>query len=102
MTHDDPPGGRHGRPKPSPESDVALQEASRTAANDAAITSPGDRLREAEVRERARRSAAGLSTAVVACVDAVAARVRRDSPPGQDDEHPTPLPGDFVDEVPPP
>ena len=119
MTHDDAPGGRdtwsaagdevrslatelrRPRPAPSPEPDTAQQEASRTAAIDAAITSLGDRLRDPEVRDRVRRSTAGLHTAVAAGVDAVATRVRRDSPPAPDNERPTPSPVDVADEVPP-
>ncbi len=71
---------RRPRPAPEPEPDAA-REASRTAAIDAALTSLGDRLRDPEVRDRARRSSAGISTAVAASVDAVATRVRRDTPP---------------------
>jgi phage shock protein PspC (stress-responsive transcriptional regulator) len=92
---------RRPRPAPSPEPDVTQQDASRTAAIDAAMTSLGDRLREPEVGERGRRSAAGLSTAVVASVDTVAPRVRRDNPPVQDNEGPGPLPGGGADEAPP-
>jgi phage shock protein PspC (stress-responsive transcriptional regulator) len=89
-------------PAPSPEPDTAQQEASRTAAIDAAITSLGDRLRDPEVHDRGRRSTAGLHTAVAASVDAVATRVRRDSPPAPDNERPTtPSPVDVADEVPP-
>jgi hypothetical protein len=92
---------RRLRLAPSPEPDAAQQEASRTAAINAAITSLGDRLREPEVPERARHSTAGLSTAVAAGVDPVVTLARRDSPPAPDNERPTPSPVDVADEVPP-
>ena len=77
---------RRLRLAPSPEPDAAQQEASRTAAINAAITSLGDRLREPEVP---------------AGVDAVVTLARRDSPPAPDNERPTPSPVDVADEVPP-
>ena len=119
MTHDDAPGGRdtwsaagdelrslatelrRPRPAPSPEPDAAQQEASRTVAIEAAVTSLGDRLRDPEVHDRARRSTAGLHTAVAASVDAMATRVHRDNPPAPDNERPTPSPVDVADEMPP-
>ncbi len=73
---------RRPRPASALDSDVARQERSRTAAIDAAMTSLGDRLRDPDVRAGARRSAAGLSTAVGASVGALASRTRRDVPPG--------------------
>jgi hypothetical protein len=45
------------------------------------MTSLGDRLRDPEVRAAARRSAAGLSAAVGASVEDIAARTRRGEKP---------------------
>ncbi len=58
-------------------SEAERQERSRTAAIDATLTSLGDRLRDPEVRDGARRAATGVSTAVGASVDELAARARR-------------------------
>ncbi|MCW2717901.1 PspC domain-containing protein [Pseudonocardia sp.] len=59
-----------------PPSEAERRERSRAAAIDAALTSLGDRLRDPEVREGARRAATGVSTAVGASVDELAARAR--------------------------
>jgi phage shock protein PspC (stress-responsive transcriptional regulator) len=53
------------------------------AAVDAAMTDVGERLRTPEVRERARRSVAGLSAAVGASLDGIGGG-RRNGPPPPD------------------
>lgn len=69
-------------PDAGADAEAERRERSRTAAVDAAMTSLGDRLRDPEVRAGARRSAAGLSAAVGASVEEIAARTRRgESPP---------------------
>lgn len=64
-----------GRAEPVSEND--RRERARAAAINAALTSLGDRLRDPEVRIGARRAATGVSTAVGASVDEIAARARR-------------------------
>jgi len=59
-----------------PVSETERREQSRAAAIDGALTSLGDRLRDPEVRVGARRAATGVSTAVGASVDELAARAR--------------------------
>jgi phage shock protein PspC (stress-responsive transcriptional regulator) len=97
-------GLRRPRPVsvPGTDTDAARQERSRTAAIDAAMTSLGDRLRDPDIRAGARRSAAGLSTAVGASVGALTSRTRRQAPPSPE----TGVPGaaarqDVPGEVPP-
>lgn len=60
-----------------PPSEAERQERTRAAAIDTALTSLGDRLRDPEVRDGARRAATGVSTAVGASVDELSARARR-------------------------
>lgn len=76
-------GFRQTRPVPAAgvDADAERRDRSRAAAIDAAMTSLGDRLRDPEVRAGARRSAAGLSTAVGASVEEIAARTRRGESP---------------------
>jgi phage shock protein PspC (stress-responsive transcriptional regulator) len=94
---------RRPRPESVPDTDTTRQERSRTAAIDAAMTSLGDRLRDPDVRAGARRSAAGLSTAVGASVGALTSRARRQAPPSPEVGVPGPAArGDAPDEVPPP
>jgi phage shock protein PspC (stress-responsive transcriptional regulator) len=74
-------GLRQTPPAPGPDAaadaDAEQRDRSRAAAIDAAMTSLGDRLRDPEVRAGARRSAAGLSAAVGASIEEIAARTRR-------------------------
>lgn len=60
-----------------PVAETERQKQSRAAAIDGALTSLGDLLRDPEVRVGARRAATGVSTAVGASVDELAARARR-------------------------
>jgi len=75
------------RPRPAPaldatvDADAQRRDRSRAAAVDAAMTSLGDRLRDPEVRAAARRSATGLSAAVGASAEEIAARTRRGQTP---------------------
>jgi|GEM_PF-2781326 len=72
-------GLRQTRPEPRPaDVEAERREQSRTAAIDRAMTALGDRLRDPEVQDGARRAAAGLSTAVGATVDELGRRGRRD------------------------
>ncbi len=48
---------------------------------DAAMTALGERLRDPEVKEGARRAAVGLSAAVTASIDELGRRTRRAEPP---------------------
>jgi phage shock protein PspC (stress-responsive transcriptional regulator) len=75
--------------RPAPDVDAERQERSRAAAIDRVMTALGDRLRDPEVRDGARRAAAGLSTAVGTSVDELGRRGRRngaraDGPPASD------------------
>lgn len=66
------------RPERSePVAQADRRERSRATAIDAALTSLGERLRDPEVRVGARRAATGVSTALGASVDEIAARARR-------------------------
>jgi hypothetical protein len=63
------------------------------------MTSLGDRLRDPDIRAGARRSAAGLSTAVGASVGSLTSRTRRDARPTGE---PSPVATNTIpDEVPP-
>jgi hypothetical protein len=74
-------GLRQTRSEQAPDIETERRERSRTAAVDRAMTALGDRLRDPEVRDGARRAAAGLSTAVGASVDELGRRGRRNGTP---------------------